>query len=132
MIQTVQMGRSGIKAVMPCAVRAAMHQALQCQEKEYSSIEREAKDLAKRKGYQLKDVPSLITGMSAMSARGRLMWGDRDSKIAGMMIQGNTRGMIQSLKNMRRCGKPDPTVAELAQKLLDTEIANIRQMEGFL
>lgn len=132
MIQTVQMGRSGINAVKPMAVRTTMHQALVCQEKEYASIEQEAKKLAGQRGYQLKDVSSMITGMSAMSARSRLMWGDRDSKIAGMMIQGNTRGMIQSLKNMRRCSSPDPAVAELAQKLLDTEIANIRQMEDFL
>ena len=65
-------------------------------------------------------------------SRGQLLVGEPDSKIAGMMIQGNTRGMILGLKNMRRCNQPDSQVAQIAQKLLETEKNNIVSMEGFL
>ena len=70
--------------------------------------------------------------MGALMSKGQLLVGEPDSKIAGMMIQGNTRGMILSLKNMRRCDQPDQQVAELAQKLLETEKHNIDSMEGFV
>ena len=70
--------------------------------------------------------------MSGMGSRARLMGKNKDSKIAGMMIQGNTRGMIQSLKRMHSATHVDPEVAQLAQKLLDTEVNNIESMEGFL
>ena len=70
--------------------------------------------------------------MGAVMSKSQLMLGEPNSKIAGMMIQGNTRGMILSLKNMRRCNDPDPQVAELAQKLLETEKNNIGSMVGFV
>ena len=55
-----------------------------------------------------------------------------DSKIAGMMIQGNTRGMIKGLKNIHQFGGQDEQIHILSQKLLDCETANIRQMQGYL
>ena len=67
-----------------------------------------------------------------MTARTRLAFGNTDSKIAGMMIQGSTRGMIVGLKNMHQLTKPDPQVTTLSQRLIDCENANIRQMQGFL
>ena len=127
-----QMGQTGINSVMPMAVQPALRQALKCQRLEYQSLGARAKNLAKAKGFRLSDGNGFIRRMSGMTAKTRLLHGDTDSKIAGMMIQGNTRGMIQSLKQMHRAGNPDPEVAQLAQKLLETEISNIRQMEGFL
>lgn len=131
-MKAAQMGQSGIHAVMPRASQPALRQALKCQRKEYVSIEQEAANLARKQGYQMENLSPVARSMAEVAARSRLMYGNRDSKIAGMMIQGNTRGMIESLQNMRKCSKADPAVAKLAQKMLDTEIANIRQMEGFL
>ncbi len=126
------MGQNGIHAVMPRASQPALRQALKCQRKEYVSIEQEAANLAKKQGYEMTNLSPIVRNMLAMASKSRLLHGDCNSKIAGMMIQGNTRGMIESLQNIRKCAKPDPAVARLAQKMLDTEVANIRQMEGFL
>ncbi len=131
-MKAAQMGQSGIHAVMPRASQPALRQALKCQRKEYVSIEQEAVNLARKQGYQMENLSPVARSMAEVAARSRLMYGNRDSKIAGMMIQGNTRGKIESLQNMKKCPKADPAVAKLAQKMLDTEIANIRQMEGFL
>lgn len=130
--KTTQMGQAGINSVMPKAQQPALRQALKVQRFEYQSLGARAKNLAKAKGLEIENSSNMVRRMSSMGARFRLMRGDADSKIAGMMIQGNTRGMIQSLKDMHRAKNPDPEVAELAQKMLDTEIANIQQMEGFL
>mgnify|MGYP003315602394 CR=1 FL=1 len=57
---------------------------------------------------------------------------DGYSKIAAMMIQGNTRGIIKGYKNLNQLAASDERVTALSRKLLDYEQANIRQMQGFL
>ena len=131
-IKTSQMGINGINVVMDKTTEPALRQALKVQRREYSDIEQQAKLLAQRKGYQIDQIKPITRRMGAIMSKTQLMVGDPDSKIAGMMIQGNTRGMILSLKNMRRCNQPDAQVAELAQKLLQTEKNNIDSMVGFV
>lgn len=131
-IKTSQMGINGINVVMDKTSEPALRQALKVQRREYSDIEQQAKLLAQRKGYKIDQIKPITRRMGAMTSKAQLLVGDPNSKIAGMMIQGNTRGMILSLKNMRRCDKPDAQVAELAQKLLDTEQNNITSMVGFV
>lgn len=131
-LRTAQMGQTGISAVLERASTPALRQALKTQRKEYASLAQEALELARAKNYSIQAREPMTHRMAAWASRGQLMWGDKDSKIAGMMIQGNTRGMIKSLKNTRTCRDPDQAVAALAQKMLDTENANIRQMKGFL
>lgn len=131
-IKTSQMGINGINVVMDKTRQPALRQALKVQRREYSDIEQQAKLLAQRKGYKINQIKPITRRMGAIMSKGQLLVGEPDSKIAGMMIQGNTRGMILSLKNMRRCDQPDQQVAELAQKLLETEKHNIDSMEGFV
>ena len=131
-IKTSQMGINGINVVMDKTTQPALRQALKVQRREYSDIEQQAKLLARQKGYKIDQLKPITRKMGALMSRGQLMMGEPNSKIAGMMIQGNTRGMILSLKNMRRCDCPDPQVADLSQKLLDTEKNNIVSMQGFV
>ena len=69
---------------------------------------------------------------SNMVTRLQLTGRNADSKIAAMMVQGNTRGMIKGLKNLHQFTSSDGQVSMLTQKLLDCEEANIRQMQGYL
>ena len=131
-IKTSQMGINGINVVMDKTSEPALRQALKVQRREYSDIEQQAKLLAQRKGYQIDQIKPITRRMGAMMSKAQLLVGDPNSKIAGMMIQGNTRGMILSLKNMRRCNNPDPEVTDLSQKLLETEKNNIVSMQGFV
>ena len=131
-IKTSQMGINGINVVMPKASRSALRQALKVQRREYSDIEQQAKLLAQQKGYKIDQLKPINRKMGALMSKGQLIMGEPNSKIAGMMIQGNTRGMILSLKNMHRCNDPDEQVAQLAQKLLETEKNNITTMQGFV
>lgn len=107
-IKTSQMGINGINVVMDKTTQPALRQALKVQRREYSDIEQQAKLLARQKGYRIDQLKPISRKMGALMSRGQLMMGEPNSKIAGMMIQGNTRGMILSLKNMRRCDCPDP------------------------
>ena len=131
-IDTTQMGQSGIKSVLDRPMNPALYQELVSQMQEYAQIESGARRLLQdRKLPAKKGSTSPIPGAKLM-ARARLATGNANSKIAGMMIQGNTRGMILGLRNMQQYSGADPDVCTLSQRLLDTETANIRQMKPYL
>lgn len=131
-LKTVQMGQSGIRCVQDKATGTGLRRALHDQLTEYDSIERQAYDLATRRGWMMEPLDAGVERMSSMMARMQLIGGNKDSKIAKMLVQGNTRGMIKSLKNLHQCSRLDGQVDELAQKLLSRERENIRQASEFL
>ena len=113
-------------------MRQELRQALQQQLMEYGHIDREAQQLERKHGWKQTKISPAVTYISTATAKMRLRFGDTQSKIAGMMIQGNTRGMILSCKNRSKTQNIDPQVQALSRKLLDTEMDNIRQMKPFL
>lgn len=131
-LQTTQMGQIGIRSALNYSMKSSLRQALQSQLREYDCIEREAQQLAHSRGWQLRDLQPSVKHMSNMAAKARLSHGNTDSKIAAMMILGNTRGMILGCKNRNQYGGIDSQIQVLSGKLLDCEEANIRQMQGFL
>lgn len=131
-LKTTQMGQVGIRSVLDSAMRPTLRKALESQLQEYDTIETEAHCIASSRGWQVPELNPMVRNMADMMTRMRLTGGNTDSKIAGMMIQGNTRGMIKSLKDLHQYNKQDFQIKSLSQKLLDCENANIRQMQGFL
>lgn len=132
LLSSVQMGQVGIRSVMEKAVRVDLKKALKSQLREYDSYETQAFNIAAARGWELKEVDPAVRKMADMMSRARLAFGAQDSKIAAMMIQGNTRGMIINLKDLHQSQNVDKQVLDLSQRLLDTEEANIKQMQGYL
>ena len=132
LLNTVQMGQVGIRSVMKKAVRADLQRALSSQLQEYDRFESQAFDIAAARGWKLKEVDPAVKGMANMISRTKLAFGAQDSKIAAMMIQGNTRGIIMGMKDLHQAHQVDQQVLDLSQRMLDTEEANIKQMQGFL
>ena len=131
-MHTAQMGISGIDAVRNKAVRPDLQRLLQQQRQEYDSIAGESRSAAQRFGWTLPKRNMLLDKMSTITAKCRLMAGDTDSTIAGMLIQGNTRGMIMGQKNLNKAEKLDPSVSAIADKLLNLENINIQRSREFL
>lgn len=131
-LKTTQMGQVGIRSVLDTSMRPGLRKALESQLQEYDSIETEAHSLASQRGWELSELDPAVRFMTDMMTRMKLNGRNTDSKIADMMIQGNTRGMIKGLKNLHQFGGQDDQIHILSQKLLDCETANIRQMQGFL
>ena len=131
-LKTTQMGQVGIRSVLDTGMRPALRKALQSQLHEYDSIETEAHAIAGQRGWELRELDPAVRMMADMMTRMRLGGKNTDSKIAGMMIQGNTRGMIKGLKNIHQFEGGDEQIHILSQKLLDCETANIRQMQSYL
>lgn len=49
-----------------------------------------------------------------------------------MVIQGNTQGMIKTLRDLHRFPQTDRAVSSIGQQLLSCEIEYIRQLKPFL
>lgn len=131
-LHTAQMGQSGIQAVMHKAVKPELQTLMEAQLNEYRMIETETKHLASDRGWKLPTRSMMVDKMSTMCAKCRLMAGDTDSVIAGMLIQGNTRGMILGIKNLNQANGIDPAVNQIANKLLNLENINIQRSLEFL
>lgn len=131
-LKTTQMGQVGIRCVLDTAQQPGLRNALRSQLAEYDAIEDEAHIIASARGWELEELDPAIKGLSSMMSKSMLVFGNVDSKIAAMMIEGNTKGMIKSLKNLHQYHKNDHQISVLSQKLLDCETANIKQMQGFL
>lgn len=131
-LHTVQMGQTGIRSVRNSAIRPSLQQELDEQLKEYDTIEKEALRLAHNRGWELSNVNPMVRSMSRIMSQMRLMGGEVDSKIAGMLIQGNTRGIILGVKNLNRSKQDDTQVTQLAQRLLNRENINIQKSQVYL
>ena len=131
-LKTTQMGQVGIRSVLNASMRPGLRKARESQLREYDSIESQAHAIAGQRGWELSELQGGVRMMTDMMTRMKLSYGNADSKIAGMMIQGNTRGMITGLKNLHQYNSLDCQISGLSQKLLDCETANIRQMQSFL
>ena len=131
-IQTAQMGQIGIRSVLNAPLRASLKDALRSQLREYDSIEREALELAAVRGWALKELNPAVKHMANMMTKTKLSYGDRSSKAAALMIQGNTKGIIKGYKNLNQFAVPDERITALSRKLLNCEKENIHQMQGFL
>lgn len=132
LLKTTQMGQIGIRSVLDTSMRPSLRKALESQLAEYDAIETEAHSIASQRGWELAEMDPAVRAMSNMMTRMKLTGHNADSKIADMMIQGNTKGMVKGLKDIHQFAQQDGPVCALSQKLLDTETANIRQMQNFL
>lgn len=126
------MGQSGIRCVMDRAIGPGLKTELKSQLKEYDALEKETLNLAKTQGWKLTNLNPALETMSSMMSKLQLMGGETDSKIAGMLIQGNTRGMIQGIKNLRKTPNVSASVKALSDKLLNLENMNIQKSQQYL
>ncbi|MDY4491247.1 MAG: hypothetical protein SPE19_12115 [Candidatus Faecousia sp.] len=132
LLKTTQMGQLGIRSCLNASMRPGLRKALESQLREYDAIESEAHAIASQRGWEVEELDPALRFMTDAMTRMKLSRGNCDSRIADMMIQGNTKGMIKGLKNLHQFPQPDEKIRTLSQKLLDCETANIRQMQSFL
>ena len=130
--QTTEMGRDGIDMVMEYAEYKPFRDALQDQKAEYSRLHRAADTMLRIRGGEPQELSAIAKLSSELSSSMKTMRDHSTSKIAEMMIQGNTRGMTKSLQCLDQYSGDDKEVKALAEKLLRTEEANIEQMKPFL
>lgn len=130
--QTTEMGHEGIETVLPYAGSGPLRAALEQQRAEYRLIHGDAADMLRARGQEPRGLNPVVRLSAGMTGSLRAMTGRSASKIAEMMIQGNTMGLTKGLRDLHSYHGKDTRVRELAGRLLATEEANIRQMKHFL
>ena len=132
MLKTIQTGQVEIRSVLDTNLSSSLRDTLETQLQEYHSIEAEAHTLAVQRGWELTDLDPGRRFLKDRSMRMKLNGRNTDSRIADLLIQGNTKGMIRGLKHLHQLQTQDHQILVLSQKLLDCERAHIRQMQSFL
>ena len=124
--QGTQRSQNDIRAAMTKARDPAMLEVLSSQLLEYEAIHRQAQKLLTARAQSEKKIPSLLLSLSRMEA-GRNM-AENSSDIAKWMIGHHTRMLPQSPDKLPL----DPKVSTLSNRLLQTELETLRQMQLFL
>lgn len=132
LLKTTQIGQVEIRSVMDTSMRSSLRNVLEKQLQEYDSIETEAHTIALQRGWDLSELDLGSRFLRDRFTRMKLNGHSTDSRIADILIRGNTKGMIQGLKNLHQLEGQDYQIQILSQKLLDCETAHIRQMQAFL
>ena len=132
MLKTIQSSQVEIRSVLDTTLGSSLRNTLETQLKEYDSIETEAYTLALQRGWELPELDLGRRLLKDRMIRMKLNGHSTDSRIADLLIQGNTKGMIQGLRNLHQFEGQDQPIRTLSQKLLDCETAHIRQMQRFL
>ena len=132
MLKTIQTGQVEIRSVLDTPLNPGLRSTLESQLREYDSIETEAFTIALQRGWELPDLDPGRRFLKDRVTRFKRNGRGTDSRIADLLIQGNTKGMIQGLRNLHRFAGQDHQIRILSQKLLDCETAHIRQMQAFL
>ena len=130
--QSTQMGQEGILSVMKHVKEPGLNQALRQQLNEYGKICDTAYLMLKERGSTAEEISPMAKISSQMMTSMKTMADHTSSKVAEMMIQGNTMGMSKSIKYLNSYQNGDPSIRSLTEKLLATEENNIRQMKNFL
>lgn len=131
-LKTTQMGQIGIRSALEAEMKPELRQAMESQLREYDAIESQAHSIAAERNWVLPELNPSIRFMTDRMTKMKLSYGEVNSKIAEMMIRGNTSGVIKGLKNLHQMAQQDDSVSALSLKLLDTESANVDQMKQFL
>lgn len=132
LLKTTQMGQIGIRSVLEAEMKPELRRAMESQLQEYDAIESQAHSIAAERNWVLPELNPSIRFMTDRMTKMKLSYGEVNSKIAEMMIRGNTSGVIKGLKNLHQMEQQDDSVSALSLKLLDTESANVDQMKTFL
>ncbi len=128
----VSMGREGILDVLKVAEDEKFRQALLQQLSEYDNLAESARHMLHQRGHTEEELSTMAKLSSQVMTTMKTINDKSPSKIAELMIKGNTMGVTQSIKNINDYQNGDERILDLSNKLLQTEQNNIEQMKQFL
>ena len=130
--KTASMGIKGLEDVTGHIADSELREAVSRQIQEYQNISEASSSLIRSKGGE-PNSPGLMAQVSSeLMSTVKTLVDSSASKIAEMVIQGNTMGITKGTKHLNDYDGDDRQVKKLAEKLIETEQANIEQMKKFL
>ena len=130
--KNAEMGLGTIPEVLEVTGDPALRETLRRQLREYEDISSQAEQLLDRRGCDADDNSEMRDFMSGVMVKVKTLADRSASHIAEMMIQGSTMGTIQIARHLHSCREADREASDLANRLLETEENNIRQLKRYL
>lgn len=101
--------------------------------KKYCSFQKDTKKLDKKYKTELEDLGLMAKMGSSMEMKMEVMKDNSDSKIADMLIRGNTMGVVEIEKGIHKYEeKADKDVLKLAKEVLSFQKENIENLKEYL
>ena len=101
--------------------------------KEYLSYQKDIKKLIKKYKVELENNSWVAKMGSSMEMKMEVMKDNSDSKIADMLIRGNTMGVIETEKNIHKFeDKTDKEIIKVANGLLEFQKNSIEKLKEYL
>ncbi len=130
--KTASMGIKGLEDVSGRIADPELRKAVSQQIQEYQNISETSSALLRSKGGEPAGPGWMAQVSSELMSTAKTLIDSSASKIAEMVIQGNTMGVTKGTKHLNDYDGDDLQVRNLAEKLIQTEQANIEQMKDFL
>ena len=130
--KTAAMGIKGLEDIKGSIHEPGLQKAVSQQIQEYKRISESSSALIRSKGKEPQGLGLIAQLSSEVMSTAKTMADSSASNIAEMVIQGNTMGIVKGTQHLNDYAGDDPKVKSLAEKLIQTEQANVEQMKKYL
>lgn len=130
--QDADMGRDAVEHVLKLTEDDSLRSVLETQLSDYQNSYEAADRLLREKGGQAQSAPAFARMMTRISSDIKTLSDHSSSKIAELVIQGNTMGITTMSKHIHDYDGEDTGIVELAKKQVEMEQRNIEELKRFL
>ncbi len=130
--QNTQMGTDTINQLLGIVDDDKFSKQLQSQLNEYKNIKSKAAKMLNEHGRTEKGISTMLKVGTYMNIEFKTMKDNSPEKVAEMLIQGSTMGVIDATKNLKKYKDADSDILKLGEKLLKTEESNIDNLKSYL
>lgn len=129
--KTADMGCQGIETVRERA-KGKLKEELGREHEEYGHIRKAADGMIRQAGDTPGGVGTMARISSEMMSMGQLALDDSRGKIAEMMVQGTTMGIVKTIRHLNDYQGQDEAARSLGKRLLQTQESNVERMKAYL
>ena len=130
--QNAEMGRDALTQLIQITNDTKFRKTMEAQLNEYQNVFDSAEKMIQERNEQAKGVGPMAKISSRLMVNAKTMMDSSPSKMAQMLIQGSTMGVVEVTRHMKDYDGSDERVNDISQKLLRTEQQNIEEMKKYL
>ena len=130
--QNAEMGRDALTQLIQITNDTKFRKTMEAQLNEYQNVFDSAEKMIQERNEQAKGVGPMAKISSRLMVNAKTMMDSSPSKMAQMLIQGSTMGVVEVTRHMKDYDGSDERVNDISQKLLHTEQQNIEEMKKYL
>ena len=130
--KNAEMGRDNLSHILDKIEDAELHKCLVSQMEEYQKTYDSAYEMLDNLGHKPESAGVMAKTMAHLTSDVKTISDNSPSKIAEMVIQGNTMGVTKMTKRIHEYDGENKKIIALAQKQVTMEEDNIEEMKKFL